>query len=239
VDITTRPEDTLLGDDWYRFLLGCRYTVGVEGGAGILDRDGSIRDRTTAFVAANPSASFDEIESACFPGLDGTLRLFAVSPRHLEACATRTGQLLVEGAYNGVLRPGDHYLPVARDLSNLDETLRVLDREDQRAAMVERARRDVVDSGRYTYRQFVDEVLRATFGLGSADRRLWAGSGALPRWHRRAERADRASWAWAAAAHRLRNHWAVAATRKVVPRRVRLLVHAALAAARGALARAL
>ena len=43
VDISTRAEDTFYGDDWYRFLASCRYTIGIEGGASILDRDGSVR----------------------------------------------------------------------------------------------------------------------------------------------------------------------------------------------------
>jgi len=30
VDITTRPDDTLLGDDWYRWLARCRWTIGVD-----------------------------------------------------------------------------------------------------------------------------------------------------------------------------------------------------------------
>ena len=54
---------------------------------------------------------------------DGRLQLFAISPRHLEACATRTCQVLVEGEYSGVLRPGEHYIPVRKDLSNLDDVL--------------------------------------------------------------------------------------------------------------------
>ncbi len=47
-DISTHRDDVLLGDDWYRFLLRCRSTIGVEGGASLLDRDGSLRaqDRT-------------------------------------------------------------------------------------------------------------------------------------------------------------------------------------------------
>ena len=35
LDITTRDGDTILGDDWYRFLGRCRYTIGVESGTSI------------------------------------------------------------------------------------------------------------------------------------------------------------------------------------------------------------
>lgn len=161
LDISTRPDDMLLGDKWYQFLLSCKYTIGVEGGASLLDRDGSARDRTEQYVAQHPRAGFDEIEARCFPGLDGNLRLFAMSPRHLEACATRTCQILVSGQYNGVLRPGEHYIELKRDFSNLDDILRQLDDEPRRRAITERAYRDIVASGRFSYRRFVEAVMQA------------------------------------------------------------------------------
>jgi hypothetical protein len=158
VDISTREEDTLFGDDWYRFLASCKYTIGVEGGASILDRDGSLKEATERYLADNPRASFDQVEAACFPGEDGKLSLFAISPRHLEACATRTCQLLVEGEYNGVLRSDEHYRPVRRDLGNLDQVLQEVACDSQRAQIVEAAYRDVISSGRYEYPKLVEQV---------------------------------------------------------------------------------
>jgi hypothetical protein len=158
VDISTRNEDTLYGNDWYRFLGSCRYTIGVEGGASLLDRDGSIKEGTERYLEEHPGASFDQVERACFRGEDGELRLYAISPRHLEACATRTCQVLVEGEYNGVLRAGEHYIPLRRDLGNLDEVIGAMRNEDDRVRMAEAAYRDVVASGAYTYRRFVEQV---------------------------------------------------------------------------------
>lgn len=152
---------SLLGSAWMDFLLRCRYTLGVEGGASVLDFDGAVQRRTLAFLAAHPKARFDEVEAACFPGEDGALRYFALSPRHLEACVCRTGQILLEGTYNGVLRPGEHYLELRRDYSNLQEVLAMVSDEPLRESMVERAYRDIVESGAWSYQVFVDRVLRA------------------------------------------------------------------------------
>jgi hypothetical protein len=197
VHISTDAKDTLKGDGWYEFLLRCRYTIGVEGGATILDRDGSIQKRTDAYVKDHPHASFDEVEAHCFPGQDGSLGLLAISPRHLEACATRTGQVLVEGEYNGVLEPGAHYIELKRDFGNLDEVLERMGREDLREAMVERAYRDVVASGRYTYGQFVREVLESALegrpATAQGDGPLWERLrvALLFAWMRRAD-----AWSW-------------------------------------------
>jgi len=158
-DISTRQEDTLLGDRWYEHLLDAKYTIGVEGGASILDRDGALRVRTERYLEEHPNASFDEVERACFPDADGELDLCALSPRHLEACFTRTCQVLVEGEYNGVLEAGVHCIELQRDFGNLDEVLRAIEDDDRREAIVEAAWRDIVASGKYTYRGFVAKVV--------------------------------------------------------------------------------
>ena len=184
--------------------------IGAEGGATILDGDGSFKRRTEAYLAKHPDATYDEVEAACFPGEDGRLQLYAISPRHLEACATRTCQVLVEGEYSGVLAPGEHYIPIRKDLSNLDDVLEQIQSDEQRRRLTENAYRDVVASGRYGYERFVAEVEQAASeGL----ERKGAQSGApavngagpkapLPTLHRRAERLDRTSWRRVAAAVR-------------------------------------
>ena len=159
LDISTSAADTLLGDEWYRFLCRCKYTLGVEGGTSIIDRDGSIKCKTEEYCKKNPHARFDDIEKACFPGLDGQFRGYAISPRHLEACATRTCQVLTEGEYNGILLPGRHYIAVKEDFSNLEEVLKEIKRDALRKQIVETAYQEIVESGKYTYRQFVDFVI--------------------------------------------------------------------------------
>lgn len=171
-DIALATGAAIVGDRWYRFLASSKYTIGTEGGTSLIDFDGSIRACTEAYVAAHPDADFGEVERACFPGLDGSARLFALSPRHLEACASRTCQLLVEGEYNGVLEPGKHYIEIKADYSNLDEVLDLVATDSQRSEIVERAHRDVVASGRYTYRRMV-ELITETAMEG---RRAAAGS---------------------------------------------------------------
>jgi hypothetical protein len=161
-DISTSAKDVLLGNAWYGFLLRSKYTIAVEGGASILDRDGSVREKTEAYLAQHPHASFDEVERACFPGRDGELNYMAISPKHLESCATRTCQILVEGEYNGILTPGVHYIELKRDFSNIEQVMEYVRKDDLRLQIIERAYKDIVESGAYTYRAFVQWVLDLT-----------------------------------------------------------------------------
>jgi hypothetical protein len=163
-DCSTRGEDTFFGDDWFRFLARCRFVLGVEGGASIVDRDGQLKIATEKYLESNPDASFDEIEAACFPGRDGEVEMFVLTPRNLEACATRTAQILVRGNYNGVLRPGVHYIELEPDFSNLDEVLAAVESDEIRERIVDRAYDDIVASGLYTYLALVDEVERSVLG---------------------------------------------------------------------------
>ncbi len=174
LDISTRDEDTILGSAWYQFLTRCRWTLGVEGGASILDRDGSLSALVRAFVRSRPNATFAEIEAACFPGMDGMLRLSALSPRHLEACLTKTAQILVRGEYNGILTAGVHYLAVEPDFSNLSQVLERSRSDELRRELAERAYRDVIESGLYSYSAFVRLVELAVQGTPGAPHDLAA-----------------------------------------------------------------
>jgi hypothetical protein len=191
-DISVDMADIHHGDDWYRFLASCKYFLGAEGGATVLDPNGEFMVRTQRYLEQHPDAGFEEVEAACFPGEDGKLQLFAISPRHLEACATRTCQVLVEGEYSGVLRAGEHYIEVKRDLSNVEQALDLVERDSERGRITEAAYRDVVASGLYTYRRLVESI-EAESGIAKATACEPLTRGLRFR-HGFAELADRLSW---------------------------------------------
>jgi hypothetical protein len=161
-DISTEEKDTISGDNWFSFLASCKYFIGVEGGSTIIDRDGDIWKKGNEFVELNPKAGFEEFEKACFPGMDGNLGLIALSPRHLEACATKTCQVLIEGKYNNILKPGIHYIEVKKDFSNLDEVFSKMKDEGLRKKIVEKAYEDIVKSGKYSYRGYTGHIIKTS-----------------------------------------------------------------------------
>lgn len=148
----------LTGSAWYAFLARCRAVLGVEGGASIFDRDGSMKARVEAYLSEHSQASFAEVRQACFADRDGELKLACLSPRHFEACMMRTAQVLLEGRYSGVFEPWVHYIPVKRDYSNLDEVFAVLADTERVQRMVDRAYTDIIASGKWSYRRFVRQI---------------------------------------------------------------------------------
>ncbi len=159
LDISTDQNSIFYGMDWYRFMLRCKSMIGVEGGSSILDFHGSIRKSINEYLKRNPRAPFEEVEEYCFPGLDGKLNVKALSPRHLEACATKTCQILLEGDYSGVLKPHLHYIELKKDFSNIDDAIKQMQDEKIRKEITERAYQDIVLSGKYSWKNFVNFVL--------------------------------------------------------------------------------
>jgi hypothetical protein len=171
VDASTAPEDTLLGNAWLDFLLNCRSTLGTGSGASILDRDGSLRQQVREFQEQHPDAGYDQVEAACFPGRDGELDLNVIGPRHFEACATRTCQVLVRAPFNGILEPDRHYVPLEADFANAAEVAEKLRSEAYTRQIAEQAYDDVVRSGRWTYRAFIrDQVAPLVRDAGGTHR---------------------------------------------------------------------
>lgn len=157
-DLSNEAKDVFYGESWYQFLGDCRVVLGCEGGASLHDPHGDIKARVDDYVSRHPRAAFDEVQGQCFPGVDGNLRLFALSPRHFEACITRTCQALVEGEYSGIFKPGVHYIEIKRDWSNVQQVIEIIRDVDLCEHIADNAYNDIIKSGLFTYREFVRSV---------------------------------------------------------------------------------
>jgi hypothetical protein len=169
VDISSRGQDLFLegglmkllgwGDSWLKFLGRCKAVLGCESGTRLLDVDGSIRDCVESYMGEHPEASIDEVEGTCFAGKEGEINLLTVGPRHFEAAMTKTCQILLEGDYAGILKPGIHYIELKSDYSNLKEVIGKVQDDRNRNKVVEKAYEDLVLSGKYSYRVFANQVI--------------------------------------------------------------------------------
>lgn len=152
-DISTRPEDVIVGDAWFDFMASGRCVIGCESGSSVLDRRGEMQGRIRSLLAHNPDLSFDEVSALMPDGWD-SYRFFAISPRHFEAVITKTAQILVEGTYDGVFKPDRHYIPLRQDLSNMDEVVEKVRDHDYLQRLVDTAYQEIYLVGRYSYKQF-------------------------------------------------------------------------------------
>ena len=181
VDLTSKEVARIYGRSWNDFLMSGRTTLGVEGGVSIFDFDDALDAASKAYVEAHPGAGFEEVWHAVLATYEGNIVHRTITPKHLEAIATKTAMVLYPGRYRGILEPHRHYIPLERDLSNAAEVVRLIRDTAYLQDLVDRTYAELIDrddlSTRFYVRQ-VDTVLSqvsarqdATFELLELGRR--------------------------------------------------------------------
>lgn len=162
LDIDTSEAGRLYGAAWYEFVASCRFMLGVESGVSVFDLEDEVREQYQQLCAQGITPTLAELERGALGRWDGRVPHRTISPRHFEAAALSTGQILFEGHYAGVLEPGVHYIAVRKDFSNFDEVVESIRDPAVRERLVDTAYRDLIGSGAWSYsrllRQF-DDVL--------------------------------------------------------------------------------
>lgn len=158
LDIETAEESRIYGTDWYRFLGRCHATLGVESGVSFMDLEDECHAEYLRLRDEGRDPTLEELQAGALGRWDGNLPYRTIGPRHFEAAAFRICQVLFEGEYSGAMAPMVHYVPLAKDFSNLHQVLEVLRDPRRRREIVERAHADLIASGRYSYARFIQEV---------------------------------------------------------------------------------
>jgi hypothetical protein len=182
-DISWTEADRVYGDAWYRFLRSARTTLGTESGASIIDFDGSLQERTERYLRAHPGATFDEVEGEILAQFEGNATIRAVSPRVFEAAALGTAMINFPGSYSDVIEPWIHYVPLQKDFSNFEEVVEAIRDDKLLGEIASRAHSDLVASGDYSLRTFVQKFDREIEGRvqPAPDRRRSGAVGGLSR----------------------------------------------------------
>lgn len=157
-DIAMDSNSRLYGDDWYRFLAGSRTVLGAETGSNAFDFDGRLEyeiESLTKQLGREPSywdikESLDRVEQYFNVG--------QISPRVFECAAMNTPMILFRGNYSNSLTPGEDYIVLEKDLSNVDDVLLQLDNFEHLHDISSNAYIKLVKSGKYSYSNFARKV---------------------------------------------------------------------------------
>jgi len=185
-DIAWTEDQRIYGERWIEFVSSCRATLGCESGASIADFDGSVEQAVLTFMGAHPRATFEDVHEAVLRPYEGNVVMNIVSPRVFEAAALGTALVMFPGEYSGVVSPEKHYIVLEKDFSNMDDVVDKLRDDKLVSAMTARARHDLIESGRWGYRAFVDQFDQVV----DADARTMRGPSIALRY--RATQAERA-----------------------------------------------
>ena len=149
-DIRTSRVDR---NQWAEFLCGCKAIIGAESGTYYLNDRGRLLTRARDYnLFQNRDASFEQVFDMFFRDQPRLVSGKSISSRHFEPIGTKTCQILLEGDYNGILKPDEHYIPVRRDLSDLDAAIAKFRDESNRTRIAENAYEYAMDCHTYVHR---------------------------------------------------------------------------------------
>ncbi|CAB4710032.1 MAG: hypothetical protein F2663_09585 [Actinobacteria bacterium] len=123
VDASYDPGDRFDEPSWAAFLQRCKTQLGCEAGTDFFELDDHTRIAVNAFIDEHPHATYDEVFARFFTNYTRPVSGRTISGRVVEAAGTMTPQVLLEGSYGGLFRPGEHYISLRKDLANLDSVL--------------------------------------------------------------------------------------------------------------------
>jgi hypothetical protein len=140
-------------DAYVEFLNSTRGTIGAESGTYYLEKTDRTQKEVEAFLSRHPKAIFEEVHERFFKNYSNPVNGKAISSRHFEAVGTKTCQILLEGNYNGILKPNTHYISLNKDYSNMDEVLEKFGDQDFLKEMAKNTYEYVLDN--HTHEQRV------------------------------------------------------------------------------------
>lgn len=157
-DIAWDEKSRIYGANWYKFMASCRSMLGSESGSNVFDWDGTLARDVAVYQGKNQKASLLQVYRDVVSAREILGLMNQVSPRVFEAIALRTALVMFRGNYSGVVVADEHYIPLDKDGGNLPEVFKKLADGAYVDAMVDRAYRDVIASGKYAYAAFVRMV---------------------------------------------------------------------------------
>jgi hypothetical protein len=164
VDIEWLEGKRIYGQDWPKFLMSGRTTLGVEGGASIFDFDDDLDSKIDEYRASHPGAGFEELWQAILAPYEGNVVHATITPKIFESIALRTALILYPGHYRGILEPGHHYVVLEPDGSNAADVVAKIRDTSYLQNLVDRTYDDIMHRPALQMSFYVDRLDRIMLG---------------------------------------------------------------------------
>lgn len=167
VDFSPRPEDVMLGEAWFDFLGQTKFTVSCRGGSSIVDRHARI-----FYGLMNLKKIFPDMDDERAFAISSWPKVItgsfdAVSPRLFDAAMMGVCQILLVDDYMGMV-PWEHYIPLERDYSNLDEVFEAMQTPGLAEKIAQNSADFLLDVRRFSYASIVNQMLEKEVGSAEA-----------------------------------------------------------------------
>ncbi len=158
-DVSFEPQNVLLGRKWHEFLGNTKFTIGRKGGASICDPKLRM-SRSFGKTGVLDKSLFSESKPSWLSKKWGVRfgDFSSVSPRIFECAALRVCQILEADDYSMIgMEPWKHYIPLKKELDNLEQVFDFMGDSAAVAQMTDDAYEHLIGSGSYSYAKFLDD----------------------------------------------------------------------------------
>ena len=148
----------IYGDKWIYELGNYKVTLASESGCKIFDENEVIKKKINEKIKINPEYTY---EQACVDFKLNEMekyRACEISPKMFEAIALGTVLIMYPGRYRDILISNVHYIELKKDFSNIEEVMKKIHDDDYLQTMADTAYKDIVESGKYSYKTFINKV---------------------------------------------------------------------------------
>ncbi len=153
-DIGWTEKDRIYQDKWYSFIASCRTMIGTPSGCNVFDFDGQLERDYKELIKRNPNLTYEEYRPM-IAHKESEIDMGQASPRMFEEAALGTAMVLLEGSYSNVVTPGEDCIIIRRDFSNIDDVLDQVADPSRVQAVADAAYRNLIESGKWTYENFI------------------------------------------------------------------------------------
>jgi glycosyltransferase involved in cell wall biosynthesis len=148
VDIEVADDHDMSIDDWHRFVGSCRAIIVIENGPTKFDLE---------CLTAHPNTKPPPVEPNPLHQARRAASISQITPAILAAVRLRTALIMFDGQHPDIVAPDRHFIPLKTDYSNIGEVFQKLDDLDFLRQLTDRAYEELIKSGRYSYKQLIEE----------------------------------------------------------------------------------
>lgn len=149
----------IVGSAWHDFVGNSRAILGSNSGSSIRLRNAAVARSIVEYQLRHPGAGIERVERDAVPQEDRGKSYTAISPRNVEAAMLNTLQILVPGAYSGMLQPHEHYIPLDEDCGNVRQVVEALRDEAYCRRVIDACRERILDATELRVECLIRDVL--------------------------------------------------------------------------------
>jgi len=156
INIAWDEKDKIYGDKWLTTMMDAKVTLATPSGLNIFYYDDKkiieCNKRQT-----NPNYTY-EMAKSDFNLEDEDFEMGQIAPKMFEAIMCGTVLVMYPGTYSNILKKDIHYIELQPDFSNIKDVMEKIKDDKYLQDMSNRAYKDIVESGKYSYKTFIRKV---------------------------------------------------------------------------------